>query len=132
MSKNEFKPDWTLDQQEALCVQLSMSLCRHAKLWQGATDNELLAIAADIIRYFEDQISGYIAGNKEMAELVESLKASKEDWHKLATIRAQRIVELEDETAKLTAYIESRKILDHQLKQENEGLRLELNKYRYQ
>jgi len=95
MSKNEFKPNWELDQVSALSVQLSLSLHKLIPGWPGATDEQLAKLAEDIIAYFQDQLDGYRAGNKELAELVELERQRKIDWQNMANDRAKRIIELE-------------------------------------
>lgn len=45
----EFAPDWELSPEESLAVVLSMVMQRHIPGWPGATDEQLLAAACDII-----------------------------------------------------------------------------------
>lgn len=46
---SEFNPDWDLTPEQALAVVLSMALSRHVPGWPGATDEQLEAVARDVI-----------------------------------------------------------------------------------
>jgi hypothetical protein len=49
--KTEFKPDWKLTPAEALAVTLSMSLHKHVPGWGGCTDEQLGAVAIDVLEH---------------------------------------------------------------------------------
>ncbi len=44
-----FKPDWELSPREVLAVALSLALNRSVPGWGGATDEQLDAVAGDVI-----------------------------------------------------------------------------------
>jgi hypothetical protein len=46
---HEFTPDWKLSQQDQLQVHLSIALAKHVPGWPGATDEQLAAVAADLM-----------------------------------------------------------------------------------
>lgn len=47
--REEFEPEWTLDPVERMSVNLSISLSKHIPNWPGATDEQLMAVAKDIV-----------------------------------------------------------------------------------
>jgi len=47
---NQFRPNWRLSPTEAMAVKLSLALSRHIPGWPGATDEQLEAVAADILK----------------------------------------------------------------------------------
>lgn len=44
-----FTPDWILSPTETMAVKLSIALSRHVPNWPGATDEQLAAVAAEIL-----------------------------------------------------------------------------------
>lgn len=46
---DEFKPNWQLSPKDKLAVALTLSLSKHVPGWTGATDEELGAVAADVL-----------------------------------------------------------------------------------
>jgi hypothetical protein len=51
---HEFTPDWKLSQQDQLQVHLSIALAKHIPGWPGATDEQLAAVAGDLVSGTED------------------------------------------------------------------------------
>jgi hypothetical protein len=47
--RNEFKPNWQLSSKDKLAVALTLALSKHIPGWTGATDEELGAVAGDIL-----------------------------------------------------------------------------------
>lgn len=50
-----FNPDWKLEPDEAMAVTLSLSLNRHVPDWPGCTDEQLLAVARDVIEHAKNE-----------------------------------------------------------------------------
>lgn len=48
-SENKFDPDWTLNPVDRMSVNLSIALAKHIPGWPGATDEQLNAVAREII-----------------------------------------------------------------------------------
>ena len=46
---SNFKPDWTLEPREVLAVALTLALSRSVPNWRGATDEQIDAVAGDLI-----------------------------------------------------------------------------------
>ncbi len=46
---NEFKPNWQLDEIGTLAVNLTLALYAHIPDWPGATDEQLEAVARDLL-----------------------------------------------------------------------------------
>lgn len=46
---SEFKPDWELTPVEDMQVKLSLALYKHIPNWPGATDEQLEAVAREIM-----------------------------------------------------------------------------------
>lgn len=44
-----FKPNWTLQPRDKIAVALTLALTRHVSGWNGATDEELFAVANDLL-----------------------------------------------------------------------------------
>jgi hypothetical protein len=51
---HEFTPDWKLSQQDQLQVHLSIALAKHVPGWPGCTDEQLGAVAADLLQTIDD------------------------------------------------------------------------------
>ena len=47
---DEFNPDWKLSPQQQMQVALSLSLPKHIPDWPGCTDEQMEAVAADLLR----------------------------------------------------------------------------------
>ncbi len=47
---NQFRPNWTLTPSECLAVRLSLALYKHVPGWTGATDEQLEAVANEILK----------------------------------------------------------------------------------
>lgn len=54
-NNSEFRPDWCLSAQEALAVTLSLSLHAHVPGWGGCTDEQLMAVAADVLEHVKNE-----------------------------------------------------------------------------
>lgn len=52
---NEFRPDWKLTPEEALSITLNLSLNKHMPRWRGCTDEQLLAVARDVIEHIKNE-----------------------------------------------------------------------------
>lgn len=50
-----FNPDWRLSQEEAMAVALTLSLNRHVPGWPGCDDEQLLAVARDVIEHAKNE-----------------------------------------------------------------------------
>lgn len=50
LKETEFKPDWKLTPTQDMAVRLSIALCKHIPAWPGATDEELKAVAIEILK----------------------------------------------------------------------------------
>lgn len=48
--QDSFEPDWTLDPVERMSVNLTIALSKHIPGWPGATDEQLMAVAKDIMK----------------------------------------------------------------------------------
>ncbi len=44
-----FSPDWTLSAVEQMAVKLMMALPKHIPEWPGATDEQIIAVAEEIL-----------------------------------------------------------------------------------
>jgi hypothetical protein len=54
-SKPTFTPDWGLTPVEALAVTLNLSLNAHIPGWPGCTDEQLDAVATDVLKHLNNE-----------------------------------------------------------------------------
>lgn len=54
-AEETFNPDWSLSAGEALAVTISLSLHAHVPGWGGCTDEQLMAIAADVLEHVRNE-----------------------------------------------------------------------------
>jgi hypothetical protein len=48
--KTTFEPDWTLTPAESMAAKLTIALSKHIPGWPGATDEQLAAVAEEILK----------------------------------------------------------------------------------
>jgi hypothetical protein len=61
VSRTEFKPDWKLSPAEQMQVDLSLALTKHVPGWPGATDEQIEAVARQVIDGQDSRLTARIA-----------------------------------------------------------------------
>lgn len=53
--KDDFNPDYQLTPTQALAITLNLSLDKHVPRWPGCSDEQLDAVARDIIQHVKNE-----------------------------------------------------------------------------